>query len=211
MTNQLEAPSHLWSSAVDCALISFPSAPLSSDSRTAALIYLTEWEALNRIGRKTMEMKDEPWGGRLEQQGGDDEKGEKAEEERTEGVTARQRRIKKEAALQLERRVQRTLRSVWQVTDPLMSLQKVKRPLWHSAFLLNWVPELLGFYAKKNGCQLIDDSVASSITWISSSLPLHAQVTAFHPETADKCKPVHSVFFLLCLCFSHKASKKKNI
>lgn len=59
MTNQLEAPAHLWSSAVYCALISFQSAPLSSDSRTATLIYLTEWEALNRICRKTMEMKDE--------------------------------------------------------------------------------------------------------------------------------------------------------
>lgn len=45
MTNQLEAPSHLWSSAVYCALISFQSVPLSLDSRTATLIYLTEWEA----------------------------------------------------------------------------------------------------------------------------------------------------------------------
>lgn len=45
MTNQLEAPSHLWSSAVYCALISFQSVPLSFDSRTATLIYLTEWEA----------------------------------------------------------------------------------------------------------------------------------------------------------------------
>lgn len=58
-TNQLEAASHFWSSAVYSALISFQSPPLSLDSRTATLIYLTEWEALNWIYRNTMEIKDE--------------------------------------------------------------------------------------------------------------------------------------------------------
>lgn len=73
MTNQLQGSSHFWASAVYCALVSFQSAPFSLDSRAAALIYLTEWEALNRIGGKTMEMKHEPRGGRLEQQRGEDE------------------------------------------------------------------------------------------------------------------------------------------
>lgn len=55
----------------------------------------------------------------------------------------------------------------------------------------------------KAGCQLIDVSVASSITQVSSSLPLGAEVTAFHPETADKCRrflPPPS----LCLWFPTK-------
>lgn len=73
MSNQLQALSHLRASALYCALVPFHSAPFSLDSRAAALIYLTEWEALNRIGGKTMEMKHEPRGGRLEQQGGEDE------------------------------------------------------------------------------------------------------------------------------------------
>lgn len=82
--------------------------------------------------------------------------------------------------------------SMWQVTAPLMSLQKANAHF----FRLKLCPRTAGPLCKA-GCQLIDVSVASSITRISSSLPLCAKVTAFHPETADKCKTGN--FFPLAL------------
>lgn len=111
MSNQLQAASHLRASAVYWALVPFHSAPFSLDSRAVTLIYLTEWEPLNRIGGKTMEMKHEPRGGRLSNREGRMRRG-GAEEERIEGATVRQRKIKEKAALRLDCRVQTILRGV---------------------------------------------------------------------------------------------------
>lgn len=122
-----------------------------------------------------------------------------AEEERIEGVTAR-KRIKKEAALQLESRVQTTLRRVCDRYRLPWCLSRRQTPTVTFIFPLKLCPRTAGFLCK-TGCQLIDVSVAPSITWISSSV---CPTDSAHPETADSQSIVFS-----CVVFGFQQSRKK--
>lgn len=115
----------------------------------------------------------------------------KAGKEWIKGVTARQR-IKKKAAFQLEGRVQTTLSRVCDRYRLPWCLSRRQTPTARLIFPLKLCPRPAGFLCKA-GCQLTDVPLASSTTWISSSLPLGARVSAFNPEKADKCKPVLSL------------------
>lgn len=146
------------------------------------------------------------WGRWKEQQGGDDEKresrggmhGRRDCEAFTVGIKGRMP-YSGNAGLK------RLWAGHWQVTASLMSLQKANAHF----FPLKLCPRTAGPLCKA-GCQLIDVSVASSITQISSSLPLCVEVTAFHPETADKCETGNFFPPLALSVVSNKALKKMS-